>query len=129
MSAIERHTKTEVGKRAEECYRLRYESTPSITQEKWVEYCHEVYGDRSEQTYCSYWAKAKEMYDNSWKERLNQMLGPASDRIRELLNSDNPSDQKEAIKMIFKYTGNDVERQEIKATVETIKVGFAVDGD
>ena len=127
MSTIERHSKTTVEQRAKECYRLRYESTPSITQEKWVEYCHEHYGDRSEQQYCAYWAKAKEMFDDAWKNRLNTMLGPATQRIQDLLDSDNPNDYKEGVRMVYKYTGNDVER--INAEVKgDIKVSFGTQG-
>ena len=88
MSNIERHGKVEVDTRVNECYRLRYEQSESITQIKWVEYCHEVYGDRSEQQYCAYWSKAKEKYDEGWKERLNKLLGPATDELYTLLASD-----------------------------------------
>lgn len=123
MSTNERHTKTEVVKRSEECYRLRYETTPSITQEKWVEYCHEKYGDRSEQTYCSYWAKAKEMYDENWKERLNKMLGPATDELFRLLASEDQKIRQRAIDQIMKYTGHDV--QKIQAEVKgEINISF-----
>lgn len=123
MSTNERHTKTEVGKRTEECYRLRYETTPSITQEKWVEYCHEIYGDRSEQTYCSYWAKAKELYDENWKERLNKMLGPATDELFRLLASEDHKVRQRAVDQIMKYTGNDI--QKIQAEVKgDINISF-----
>ena len=123
MTNTERHTKTEVELRAKECYKLRYETSPSITQEKWVEYCHENYNDRSEQQYCSYWAKAKDMYQEGWKERLDGLLGPAVDKITELLASEDSSDHKEAVKMIFKFTGNDI--QKIQAEVRgEVKVNF-----
>ena len=123
MSNTERHTKTEVNKRAQECFRLRFESTPAITQEKWVEYCHEHYGDRSEQAYCNYWAIAKDMYDDSWKERLSKMLGPAVQELNVMLGSDNEKIRQRAIDQIFKYTGNDIQR--IQADVKTdIKVTF-----
>ena len=125
---MERHSKTEVFNRASECYKLRFESTPSITQEKWVEHCHEVYGDRSEQTYCSYWAKAKDMFDEEWRTRLSNMLGPATDRIRDLLASDNPNDYKEGVRMVYKYTGNEVEKIDSNVKQETtIKVNFGRD--
>jgi hypothetical protein len=128
MSDKDRHSKTEVERRVSECFKLRYESTPSIKQEEWVQYCHENYGDRSEQQYCDYWASAKAKYDTGWKEKLNSLLGPATERIEQLLASDNTNDHKEAIKMVYKYTGNDIERQEIKSE-SVIKVSFTSDGD
>ena len=126
MSTSERHTKTEVGKRSEECYKLRYESTPSITQEKWVEYCHEKYGDRSEQTYCSYWAKAKEMYDDNWRERLSKLLGPAVEELTRALASEDEKIRQRAIDQIMKYTGNDIQKIEANVTGE-VKVNFTND--
>ena len=123
MSTNERHTKTEVVKRAEECYKLRYETPNSITQEKWVEYCHEHYGDRSEQQYCAYWAKAKEMYDEGWRERLEKMLGPATDELFRLLASEDQKIRQRAIDQIMKYTGNDI--QKIQAEVKgDINISF-----
>lgn len=110
MSNIERHSNTEVVKRAEECYRLRFENKPSITQEKWVEHCHEIYGDRSEQQYCQYWAKAKDMYDENWKERLSKLLGPAVDQLTLALASEDEKVRQRAIDQIMKYTGNDIQK-------------------
>jgi hypothetical protein len=116
----------EVHKRVEECYRLRYEQSESITQHKWVDYCHEVYGDKSEQTYCRYWSQAKEKYDNAWKERLNKLLGPAVDELNVMLSSDDEKVRQRAIDQIMKYTGNDI--QKIQAEVKgDIKVSFGED--
>jgi len=123
MGNTERHTKTEVELRAKECYRLRYETTPSITQEKWVEHCHEVYNDRSEQQYCAYWAKAKQMYEDGWKERLNKLLGPAVDKLQQNIYDEDGRVNSKAIDQIFRYTGNDI--QKIQAEVKSeIKVNF-----
>ena len=123
MSTNERHTKTEVELRAKECYRLRYETTPSYTQEKWVQYCHENYGDRSEQQYCSYWAKAKDMYEEGWKEKLEKLLGPATDELFRLLASEDEKIRQRSIDQIMKYTGNDI--QKIQAEVQgEIKITF-----
>ncbi len=124
MGNTERHTKTEVDNRAKECYRLRYETKPSITQEKWVEHCHSTYGDRSEQQYCSYWSSAKKMYDDNWKERLNKLLGPATDELTRLLASEDEKIRQRAIDQILKYTGNDIIRQEISATIDSVNVKF-----
>jgi hypothetical protein len=127
MSSIERHGKIEVDTRVNECYHLRYEQPESITQVKWVEYCHEVYGDRSEQQYCAYWAKAKEKYDEGWKERLNKLLGPATDELYTLLASDDEKIRQRAIDQIMKYTGQDIQR--IQAEIKgDIKVSFGDEG-
>jgi len=123
MSSIERHGKIEVDTRVNECYHLRYEQPESITQIKWVEYCHEVYGDRSEQQYCAYWAKAKEKYDDAWQERLNKLLGPAVDELNGMLASEDEKIRQRAIDQIFKYTGHDI--QKIQAEIKgDIKVSF-----
>ena len=126
MSSKTRHSKTEVEQRARECYKLRYENTPSIGQGQWVEYCHENYGDRSEQQYCAYWAKAKEMYDEGWKERLEKMLGPATDELFRLLASEDEKIRQRSIDQIMKYTGNDI--QKLQAEVKgDIQVKFGED--
>ena len=126
MSTNERHTKTEVEQRAKECYRLRYETTPSITQEKWVQYCHENYNDRSEQQYCSYWSKAKDMYEAGWKERLENLLGPAVEKLRDNLYDEDGRINSKAIDQIFKFSGNDIQR--IQADINSeIKISFGED--
>lgn len=126
MSIKDRHTRTEVGKRAQECYKLRYETPESITQDRWVEHCHKVYNDRSEQTYCTYWSKAKDMYDENWKERLQKMLGPATDELFSLLASEDQKIRQRAIDQIMRYTGNDV--QKIQADIKgEISVNFTND--
>lgn len=126
MGRHEFHSKVEVDKRVTECYKLRYESDKAITQTKWVEHCHEVYGDRSEQQYCAYWAKAKDKYDEGWKERLNKLLGPAVDELYTLLASEDEKIRQRAIDQVVKYTGNDI--QKIQAEIKgDIKVSFGED--
>jgi hypothetical protein len=123
---MEKHTNTEVEKRALECYRLRYETKESITQERWVEYCHETYGDRSEQQYCSYWAKAKDKYDTGWKERLNKLLGPAVDELYRALSSEDEKIRTRAIDQVMRYTGHDIHK--IEAEIQgDIKITFGDD--
>jgi hypothetical protein len=124
MSNIERHSKTEVEKRAKECYRLRYETTPPYTQEKWVKHCHEVYGDRSEQQYCAYWAKAKDMYEEGWKELLHKQLTPATEELIRLLADENPKVRADAVKMVYRYTGNEVIKQQIEGSLDIKKISF-----
>jgi len=124
MSTIERHSKTEVEKRAKECYKLRYETTPPYTQEKWVKHCHEVYSDRSEQQYCAYWAKAKDMYEEGWKELLHKQLTPATEELIRLLADENPKVRADAVKMIYRYTGNEVIKQQIEGSLDIKKISF-----
>ena len=116
-------SKGEVEKRINKCYELRYEKDTPVTQIKWVEYCHEHYGDKSEQQYCAYWAKAKEKYDEGWKERLNKLLGPAVDELYRALSSEDEKIRTRAIDQVMKYTGHDI--QKIQAEVKgDIKVSF-----
>tara|TARA_R110000803_G_scaffold38327_8_gene82778 strand:- start:531 stop:905 length:375 start_codon:yes stop_codon:yes gene_type:complete len=113
----------EVDRRVDACFNLRYKNTPAITQLQWVEYCHEHYGDKSEQQYCKYWSNAKDKYDDGWKERLNKLLGPAVDELYILLSSEDEKVRQRAIDQIVKYTGNDV--QKIQAEIKgDIKVSF-----
>jgi hypothetical protein len=126
MGNTERHTKTEVDNRAKECYRLRYETTPSITQEKWVEHCHNIYSDRSEQQYCAYWSLAKKFYEAGWQERLEKLLGPAVDKLQENLYDDDGRINSKAIDQIFRFSGRDI--QKIQADVSAdIKIKFGSD--
>lgn len=122
--AGDRLSDKEIKERVKEAYHLRYESSPPIRQEDYVKFAKEKYGDKSEQQYCQYFTKAREYYDDIWKDRLHKQLGPAVDQIIKNLSDDNPKVRDMAIAKVFKYTGHDIERQEINATVETIKVGF-----
>ena len=122
MKNIERHTKTEVEKRARQCHTLRFEQEPSIRQEDWIKYCHEHYGDRSELQYTQYWIKAKEMNDNLWQNQLQGLVGPAVVELRELLQSDNLQVRQRAIDQIMKYSGNDIQKHLV--AVQDITVGF-----
>ena len=71
--------------------------------------------------------KAKEYYDEVWKDRLYKQLGPAVDQLIGNLADDNPKVRDLAIAKVFKYTGHDIDRKEINATVTEIKVGFSSD--
>lgn len=118
----------EVHDRVMEAYRLRYLSEKPIRQEDWVKHCHEIYGDKSEQQYCQYFTKARDVYEGNWKEKLHKMLDPATRRIEDLLNSDNPNDYKEGVRMVYKYTGNEIDKSESKVEQNTtIKVKFGRD--
>ncbi len=114
---------SEINKRVEACYTLRYENNEPFKFKHWIEYCHKHYGDKSEQTYTTYWSKSKNLYDDSWKERLNKLLGPATDELTRLLADEDPKVRQRAIDQIVKYTGNDI--QKIEADIKgDITVSF-----
>jgi hypothetical protein len=109
-------SKSELEGRVEQCYKLRYETQPSIYFRDWIKYCHENYNDKSEQQYTQYWSKASEQYNETWKEKLNKMLDPAMNELISLLGSEDEKIRQRAIDQIVKYTGNDV--QQIEAKIE-----------
>jgi len=122
--AGKRLTHKETQDRILEAYKLRYEAEDPIRQEDWVALCHTKYGDKSEQQYCAYFTQAREMWENSLQNKLEQMLEPAANELRGLLTDNDPRVRSDAIKMIMKYTGRDIERKLIKAEVNNITIGF-----
>jgi catalase len=117
-------TDREFKERVNEAYEQRFNSDTPMRQPEWIQYCHEVYGDKSEQQYCQYFTQARELYDVRWKMKLDKLLVPASNELRNLLTDDDPKVRQRAIDQIMKYTGNDVERKLIKAEVNHINIGF-----
>lgn len=107
-------TKAETDLRVAQCYKLRYESENPILFREWIAYCHETYGDKSEQQYSAYWASSTEQYQETWKEKLNKQLDPAVNELISLLASDDEKIRQRAVDQIMKYTGNDVEKIEAK---------------
>ena len=114
----------EVKDRIMEAYRLRYETDNPIRQEDWVTLCHTKYGDKSEQQYCQYFTQAREVWENGLQNKLEKMLEPAANHLRELLEDPDPRVRSDAIKMVMKYTGRDIERKLIRAEVQNISIGF-----
>lgn len=112
--AGEKLNNVEVQKRIDTCLEKRYYSERPMLQKQWIAYCHEHYGDKSEQTYHKYWADAKEKYEENWRAKLQKMLDPAMDRLYELLVSEDEKIRQRAIDQIVKYTGNDIEKIEAK---------------
>jgi len=98
--------------RVQQCYTRRFENKEAYTVKDWLAYCKEHYPEKSQQQHTKMWSDAGDLHTQAWKERLNHMLGPATERINELLQSDNPNDHKEAIKMVFKYSGNEIQKVE-----------------
>ena len=107
-------THTEVEERVNTCFELRYKTDPPMQQKKWIAYCHEHYGDKSELQYTAYWISAREKYEEGWRAKLNKMLDPAMDELHGLLGSENEKIRSRAVDQIVKYTGNDIEKIEAK---------------
>lgn len=106
--------KAETDARVQKCYDLRYGGNEAIGFKKWIDYCHENYGDKSEQQYSAYWASATSMYQENWREKLNKQLDPAVNELISLLADDDPKIRQRAVDQIMKYTGNDIEKIEAK---------------
>lgn len=117
----------QTNERVMEAYKLRYEQDDPIRQEDWVLLCHTLYGDKSEQQYCQYFTQARDIWENGLQNKLEKMLEPAANELRELLTDNDPRVRSDAIKMIMKYTGRDIERKLIKAEVNNITIGFGED--
>jgi len=114
----------EIKDRIKKAYHLRYEE--GYGQEKYVKWAKEEYGDKSEQQFCQYFTKAKDVYDEAWKDRLQSLLGPATDELFRLLASEDEKVKQRAIDQIMKYTGNDI--QKIQADIKgDINISFGDD--
>ncbi len=121
--AGKRITKDENESRVTKCYFFRFEDPHPFGIKDWLVWCHDTYGDKSEQTYTKYWADAGNLYQDGWREKLNKQLDPAVNELIRLLADENPKIRHEAAKSIFKYTGHEV--QKIEADIKTdIKIKF-----
>ena len=121
-----RLTDIEIQNRVDECIQLRYHNPDRpILQREWVDYCRDRYGDKSVPQYINYWMKAKSEYEEVWKGKLEGLIEPAIQELRQGLNSDNHYVKSKTIDQIFKYSGNDVQRHLV--AVQNISVGFQED--
>ena len=111
----------EVELRVQKCYELRFDNSRPFGVKDWLKYCHENYNDKSEQTYTLYWSQAGDKFKEGWKELLNKQLTPAVEEIIRLLADENPKVRADAAKMIFKYTGNEVEKIQADISVTEIR--------
>jgi len=107
-------TNAEINKRIDQCLTMRYNTNPPCLQRDWIAYCHENYGDKSEQQYHHYWSQVKDKYEENWRAKLQKMLSPAMDELLGLLGSDDEKIRQRAIDQIVKYTGNDIDKIEAK---------------
>jgi hypothetical protein len=110
--------------RVKQCYTFRFENKYPFTVKNWIEYCKEHYPDKSGLMYTKMWADAGQLHEEGWRELLNKQLTPASQELIRLLADENPKIRHEAAKSIFKYTGNEINKQEITGTVDVINVRF-----
>lgn len=116
-------TDKELKERVEEAYDLRYNQ--NYTQKQYVKFAKEKYQDKSEQQYCQYFLKAKDLYEETWRDLLQKQLRPATEELIRLLADENPKVRDAAVAKIFRYTGNEI--QKIDANVKgdlNIKVNF-----
>ena len=112
-------THAEISERVNKCYELRYGDT-AFKHEDWIKFCKKTYDDKSEQTYTSYWMKAKEMYMDAWKERLDKSISPAVDELIRLLANESSAVRQRAIDQIMKYTGHDIQKMESEVRIQNI---------
>ena len=126
--AGEKMTHAEIADRVENCYSLRYGET-AFKYKDFIAYCHKTYGDKSEKTYTSYWQKAKEMYEEAWREKLNKSVQPAVDELIRLLANESSAVRQRAIDQIMKYTGNDIERIQSEMKIQNIDLKWGDDGE
>jgi hypothetical protein len=129
--AGEKLNHVEVQKRVDKCMQLRYYSEGNpILQKQWIQYCHENYGDKSEQTYHKYWADARDKYEENWRAKLQKMLDPAMNELFSLLADDDAKVRQRAVDQIVKYTGNDIEKIEAKIDGSiTLNWGDSIEGN
>ena len=111
-------TQAEVDARVQTCYDLRFNSNDGMTHRKWIAYCKENYDDKSEIQYSNYYAKASDLYKESWREKLSKQLDPAVNTLIELLASDDEKIRQRAVDQIMKYTGHDITQIEAKVEGE-----------
>jgi len=128
MLSTDTHTSSrlpnvEIERRVAKCGELRYKSDNPIRQTQWVDYCKLNYGDKSVPTYITYWMKAKEEYEDEWKGKLEQLLVPAQQHLRQLLEDPDPKVRSDAIKMVMKYSGNDIQKHLVRQEITTVSFG------
>jgi len=122
--AGERISDKHLKERIDKAYDLRYNQ--GYTQDRYVKWAKDNYGDKSEQQYCQYFLKAREVYEASWKDLLEKQLQPATEELIRLLADENPKVRDGAIAKIFKYTGNDITKVQADIKGE-INISFGSD--
>ena len=123
----ERLTLVEVQRRVDKCIDLRYKSDTPILQREWIDYCEKNYNDKSIPQYINYWMTAKEQYEEQWRGKLENLIEPAVQVLREGLNSDNHYVRSKTIDQIWKMSGNDIQKHLVRQ--ENINIGFGEEED
>ena len=113
-------TDAEIEARIEACYRMRYEEKQGFKD--WIKHCNMAYKDKSEKQYAQYWTKAKERYEEGWREKLSKLLDPAVNELYSLLASEDNKIRQRAIDQIMKYNGEDIQRIEGDIKLEQINL-------
>ena len=111
----------EIKDRIKKAYDLRYNE--KYTQERYVQWAKEYYGDKSEQQYCQYFTKSRKYHEEVWKDLLEQQLKPATLELIRLMADEDPKVRQRAIDQIFKYTGNDIQKIQAEVSGE-VKITF-----
>ncbi len=119
-------TDAEVRERIELAYHNRYERTPPMKQEEYVKWAKEYYGDKSEQTYCNYFTRAREIKNERWDEKLDELLNPAIEELRELLTNPDARIRQKAVDQVVEYAGRKIKNVKTDITSEgkSITIGF-----
>ena len=121
-----RLTQDEYDNRVQTCYTLRFENSEPFGVKEWLEYCAEHYPDKSQQQHTKMWSDAGQLYQKAWQDRLEGLLGPAVEKIRDNLYDEDGRINSKAIDQIFRYSGNDI--QKIQADISAdVKVKFGSD--
>ena len=70
---------------------------------------------------------AKEQYEEQWRGKLENLIEPAVQVLREGLNSDNHYVRSKTIDQIWKMSGNDIQKHLVRQ--ENINIGFGEEED
>lgn len=122
-------TDAEVRERVLEAYTLRYERTPPMKQEEYVKWAKEKYQDKSEQTYCNYFTRAREIKNERWDEKLDELLNPAIEELGQLLTNPDARIRQKAVDQVVEYAGKKIKKveQDITSNGESFKINFGRD--
>ena len=119
-------TDAEVRERILEAYHNRYERTPPMKQEEYVKWAKERYGDKSEQTYCNYFTRARDVVNERWDQRLDDLLTPAIQELGELLTNPDARIRQKAVDQVVEYAGRKIKnvKTDITSNGKEINIGF-----
>lgn len=122
-------TDAEVRERIIEAYHNRYERTPPMKQEEYVKWAKEKYGDKSEQTYCNYFTRAREIVNERWDQKLDGLLTPAIEELGSLLTNQDARIRQKAVDQIVEYAGRKIKKVETDITSEGKSLQIKFGGD